>query len=407
MSYFARNITIPSRFFTLALALSIPLAAQPQTGAHAEELKHKVEELIKEQKSIEALPLLEQLVELQPADAENHFNLGFSLVAQAGITKDAPQRAALRVRARNEFIKAKELGEKHPIVDAMIQGVPADGADAEPFSANKEANDLMGGAEALFSQGKLDDALLIYQKALEIDPKLYHAALFSGDVYTQRGDFAQAEAWYQKAISIDPSKEIAYRYSATPLMKQRKYELARDRYVESYIREPYSRFAIAGLMQWADVTKTLMAHPAINIPTDVTFNEKGDAKINLDASTLLGGKDDGSFAWIIYGGTRSEWHKNKFAKKFPLEKQYRHSLDEEAEALRSVISLATGDKKVKTLSSSLAKLKELNDKGLLEAYILLAMTDDGIARDYPNYFARNPDQVRQYVVEYVLKNGGK
>ena len=60
-------------------------------------------------------------------------------------------------------------------------------------------------AEAFFSQGKHAEALKNYQKALQLDPKLYEAVLFSGDVYTQKGDFAQTEPWYQKAIAIDPN----------------------------------------------------------------------------------------------------------------------------------------------------------------------------------------------------------
>ena len=130
----------------------------------------------------------------------------------------------------------------------------------------------------------------------------------------QKEDFAQAETWYQKAIAIDPNKETAYRYSATPLMKQGKTVEARDRYIEAFITEPYNKFARAGFVQWGQATHTNLAHPKIDIPTDVTFDEKGDAKINLDASVLLGGKDDGSFAWIAYGATRSTWHKEKFAK---------------------------------------------------------------------------------------------
>jgi hypothetical protein len=31
-----------------------------------------------------------------------------------------------------------------------------------------------------------------------------------------------------------------------------------------------------------------LAHPAIDVPTSVTFDEKGDAKVNLDASALEG-----------------------------------------------------------------------------------------------------------------------
>ena len=260
--------------------------------------------------------------------------------------------------------------------------------------------------EALFSQGKADEALQKYQEALELDPKLYHAALFSGDIYLQKQDWAQAEVWYQKAIAINPDKETAYRYSATPLMRQKKTDAARDRYVEAFIVEPYNRFARAGLVQWGNATQTKLAHPEIDIPTNVKFDEKGDAQINLDASALLGGKDDGSFAWIAYGGTRSKWHKEQFAKTFPNEKVYRHSLPEEADALRSVVRVATVDNKTKTLSTSLTRLKKLDEQGLLEAYILMARPDEGIVKDHPAYLKQNRDKLRRYMMEYVVKGGG-
>jgi hypothetical protein len=153
-------------------------------------------------------------------------------------------------------------------------------------------------------------------------------------------------------------------------------------------------------------TQTSIAHPDIAVPTNVTFDEKGDAKINLDAGALLGGKDDGSFAWISYGATRSTWRKEKFAKIFPNEKTYRHSLAEEADALRSVVSVATADKKDQKLSPSLTRLKKLDEEGLLESYILLARPDDGIAQDYAAYLKQNRDKLRRYMVQYVVKGGG-
>jgi tetratricopeptide (TPR) repeat protein len=265
----------------------------------------------------------------------------------------------------------------------------------------------MNQAEASFTQGKLDDALQGYQKALQLDPKLYQAALYSGDVYTHRGNFDQAEIWYQKAIAIDPNKETAYRYSATPLMRQQKYDQARDRYVEALIVEPYSKFAAAGLAQWAQQTKATLAHPAIDIPTNVAFDEKGDVKVSLSDAAFPGATGDGSFAWIAYGATRSLWHKSKFAWTFPQETTYRHSLAEEVDALQAVLSLAGSDKRTRILSPSLAKLKELNDQGLLEAYVLLADADAGILRDYPGYLKDNRDKLRAYVVRYFVTGGGK
>lgn len=403
-------ITVASRLAFLLFCLSPvwqPVHVYAQTGESVAEWKQKAADLTKQQKYTEALPILEKLAIAEPSDAQTHFYLGFALIAQATTTKDAAARRVLRVRARNAFIKSKELGIKEPVVDALIQSTPADGSDGKVFSQNAEANKAMTEAEALFSQGKLDGALALYSRALQVDPNLYHAALFSGDVYTQRGDFPQAETWYQKAIAIDPNRETAYRYSATPFMKQGKYAQARERYVEAYISEPYSRFSTAGLTQWGQATQTKLAHPNIDIPTSVTFDEKGDAKIDLDATALLNGKNDGSFAWISYGATRSIWRKETFAKTYPQEKTYRHSLAEEADALRSVLTLATSDQKLKNLNPSLSKLKKLNEQGLLEAYILMAHADDGIAKDHPVYLKQHRDKLRRYVVEYVLTGGGE
>lgn len=79
----------------------------------------------------------------------------------------------------------------------------------------------------------------------------------------------------------------------------------------------------------------------------------------------------------MYGITRANWQ-TEFVKKFPNEKAYRHSLAEELDALQAVVTLVTADKKAKKLTASLAELKELNDEGLLESYILLARADKDI-----------------------------
>ncbi len=398
------TISLAALIFCLSGYLAAPVFAQ--TGDDIPALKQKVAELTDQYKYTEALPLLEKLVVAEPDSAENHYYLGFALIGQANTIKDPAQRKALSMRARGEWIKAKNLGIQEPVVDALIAGIPPEGTSEAPsFSTNIIANSLMIEAESFFSQGKIDEALVNYKKALDLDPKLYYAAVFSGDVFLQKGNLAEASAWYERAIAIDPTKETAYRYSATPLMKQGKTQAARDRYIEAFITEPYNKFARGGLVQWANVTKTSLAHPTIDIPSDIKFDDKGNANISLDAGALLSGKDDGSFAWISYGATRTTWHKEKFAKTFPNESVYRHSLPEEAEALRSVIAMASSDKKAK-LSPSIQKLKKLDDEGLLEAYILLARPDAGIAQDHPDYLKANRDKLRRYMIEYVVTGGG-
>ena len=90
---------------------------------------------------------------------------------------------------------------------------------------------------------------------------------------------------------------------------------------------------------------------------------------------------------------------------YPGEKDYRHSLKEEAAALRIVAEIASKDLKdgkVKSLDESLNNLIKLNDAGLLEAYILFARPDQGIARDYDTYRKANREKLRRYWLEIVI-----
>ena len=182
---------------TLVLLLlcspAVTVAVQSQTNESPAELKRRANELLKETKYTEALPILEKIATLEPNDGETQFFLGFALLGQAANTKDNAARKALRVRSLKAFLKAKSLNFDEPRLEALIKSLPEDGSDGEDFSSNSRANALMEEGEALFSQGKKDEALKKYQEALELEPKLYHAALFSGDIYLQKQDYSQAE----------------------------------------------------------------------------------------------------------------------------------------------------------------------------------------------------------------------
>jgi tetratricopeptide (TPR) repeat protein len=395
-----------------SLITTIPVTAQIESVA---ELREKVAVLLEQKNYIDAIPYLEKLTVATPNDPNIHFFLGIGLLAKATNLKDKASRKPLRVRARQAFVRSKELGNKEPLVEAFIQSLPVDGREGKTFSENDEANTLMEDGEAAFGKGDMDKAILLYQKALTLDPKIYEAALFTGDAYMTKNDFNRAETWYQKAISINPERETAYRYSATPLMKQGKYDKAKERYIEAFITEPYSRLALQGLLNWAKATNTRLAHPMIEIPASVKKNENGGLNITLG----MGDKDDdGSFAWTIYALSRGTWQlgddqklSDKFKKAYPNETKYRHSLAEEAEALGLTVKTVKeqlNDKKskIKKLNPSLKNLVKIYDEGLLEAYILLAMPDDGIVQDHPGYLKQNRDKLRKYMVDYVTKGGG-
>lgn len=234
--------------FALILVLFVSLAALPAKAQieDAKVLKQRAAALVKQSKYIDALPLLEQIAIIEPENVDNQFSLGAALLAKTRVTTDKQEIKQFFIRARKALIKAKQLGHQEPKLDAIIQSIPENGS-VPSYSKNAETEQLMREAESSFAQGKMDEAFKKYQKALQPDPTLYYAALYSGDVFVQKGDFINAEIWYQKAIQIDPNIETAYRYSATPLMKQKKYDQARDRYVEAYITEPFNKYTAAGL----------------------------------------------------------------------------------------------------------------------------------------------------------------
>ena len=390
--------------FVLALIAGIaaPAAAYAQGAANYEAEKRRAIRLMENSEATKALPILERLSNSNPEDGEVMFYFGFAVLAHSNTLKEAGARRQSRIRARAAMLKARESGYRSPLLDSILEDIPADGGEEPKYSANPQADAAMQEGEASFVKGDLDAALVAYQRALAIDPKLYSAALFAGDMYYKKGQPFKAAEWYERAIAIDPDRETAYRYSASPLMQAGKLEEARARYVEAFVAEPFNRLARAGLVRWGEVARVELAHPDIKVPAGVTPLKDNKMTINISPESL--GTDDGSAAWVAYGITRAAWAMQKFAREFPNEKEYRHTLREEADALRAVVESVrtqTKEQKIKTLDPSLARLVKLHDEGLLEAYVLFARVDQGIAQDYTEYRKTNRDKLRRYLMEYV------
>lgn len=375
--------------------MSVPQAAHAQKD-DPQVMKVRGKSLIDELKMTEALPIYEKLAVALPNDAEVFFYYGMSLLGQAANTPDEAAARKIRIRARNAFINAQKLGNDTVLLKGFIEGIPADGSAGSGFSNNKEAERLMQQGEAAFASGKLEEALAAYHKALKADPLCYHAALYIGDVHTQKGNFSEALASYKRAISIDPNKETAYRYSATPLMRQGKYDEARDLYIDAFVTEPYSKLAVSGMIQWGQATKTSLGHPKIDVPAiKIGADGKPQSTLNLSSDP-----SDGSLAWASYITTREDWRKTKFAKLYPGQ-PYRHSLAEETDALRSVVSTAAAFKP-KKMNEQIATLSLMDKDGVLEAYVLMAIPDQGIAQDHRRFLLAHRDKLKLYVAKYVI-----
>jgi hypothetical protein len=193
-------------------------------------------------------------------------------------------------------------------------------------------------------------------------------------------------------------------------MKQGRVTEAGDKFVEAFIAEPYNRLARAGFIQWGERVNIGLAHPRVELPANVNKKNEKETTITLDADMLK--KDDksgSSAAWLMYSLVRANWASTEFKKQYPNEATYRHSLKEEAAAMRAALKALDEQKDVKPENAdpSLKVIRKLDKEGFLEAFILLALPDEGIARDFQAYRKNNVDNLRRYVKQYVLTGGGQ
>jgi len=412
---------IAKRILLSGLAtLAVFTMASAKTQDPAE--RQRAIDLYESQNMVAALPALEKVAAAYPNDAAIISRLGFALYANSATEKDPAARQKMRERSRQTLLRSRSLGDTSNLTNMILDALSSPDASQLPFSNIQAAEAAIREGEAAFLRGDMDKAIAAYKRALESDPNLYDAALYAGDAEFKKGmgstdpqfrsdRFDAAGTWFAKAIAIDPDRETAYRYWGDALDAQGKTNDARDKFVDAIVAEPYGRRAYVGLTQWGQRHQVSLGHPKIDVPSNVTSNKPGETTITIDPSTL-NNNDDGSAAWMMYGIVRANWmnkkdggRSDKFARAYPNETEYRHSLAEEVEALRMVaesVQTQVKEKRVKKLTISLDNLMRLQEAGMLESYVLFARPDEGIARDYAAYRKANRDKLRRYWLEIAI-----
>jgi tetratricopeptide (TPR) repeat protein len=394
----------------LLLLLNLGLGAQDRRAELDSESpsyqaqRQKALDLFQQGKRLEALPLLEVLVRSNPKDDVILVALAASLVDHAATLSDREAAGKERFRARELLDQAWKLGNTSPLAQNLahlLKELPASGAIK--FSDNPAVDQIMQAGEAAFARRDFDAAIKDYISALELEPKNYSAALFIGNSYDRKNDFDNAREWYQRAMAIDPNIETAYRYCADMLAKRADMAGARAMLIHAAVAEPYNRMVWRELNAWATINKTAINMVYIGAPAlkqESVPNPKPDAK----RSPL-----DFGPAWTVYWAVRTSWQQGDvFQKHYPLETKYRHSLAEEYEALTAA---AQTEEKLRNAGKNTAPavadpsmdlLLKLHHTGLIEAYVLFSLGDDGIAHDYAAYRAKNRAKLEDYMDKFVV-----
>ena len=362
--------------------------------------------LFKAGKRPEALPLYENLTKAFPNEQLYFERLADCLGAESAQQSDPAEVKAVRIRMRDAAKRAIELGDSAEVIRQMANTDPDQPLYAEIHSSARE---LLAEAEKAYTAGDFPTAMAKYTAAAEADPKLYEAALFAGDTAFVQKDLKTAAKWFARAIAIDPDRETAYRYWGDAIMKYSGDPLsAKEKFIDAVVAEPYDRLAWQGITQWAELEKAVVLAPKIDRPAPPAVDAKKPNTINItiDPAMTDEKKHPGAASWMIYSLVRAKYHGDDFKKKFPDEKEYRHTLMEEDEALSGVVTVMKERKvNLNKLDESLRNLVELNNAGMLDCWILINGADQGIAQDYDAYRHEHRQLLHDYLERFVVHGG--
>lgn len=376
------------------------LSAQPGQDAAYQAKREHAAELFNQGRRLDALPLLEDLVKANPKDGQMLVALAACLVEHAATLGDLEAAGKERLRARELLDRASDVGNTSTLaqnLSQLLKELPENGAIE--FSGDPAVEAAMRAGEAAFSRRDFPVAIKNYSKALELDPRNYTAALFIANSYDRQNQFGRGAEWYERAIRLDQNIETAYRYYADMLAKQGEMSRARTLLIQAAVAEPYNRMVWRELRAWATLNNTHINEIFVAIPAPLKDQPAGFREPAEIAA-----------AWRAYRTASGSWRNGgeEFKTRFPGEKQYRHSLPEEAEALTAAAQLlkklSAGESTAELVGNdpNATLLLRLYDAGLIEPYVLFSLGDRGIARDYGGYRAENRGKLQQYMDEFVV-----
>jgi tetratricopeptide (TPR) repeat protein len=381
-------------FAAVVLFAAVVMSAHAQTPeTDVASMRAKAVTLVKDNKYLEALPILEKIAPKLPNDEFIWTSYGIATAANSTILKDAAARKAERKKAHGILSKAKELGTENVMALDLLDQIPADGGDDDNFGAiEPQVEDALREGEGFFGRGEYAKAFAAYEKAYKLDPKNYEAVLFMGDSLYAEGKYAASEPWFAKAAAIDPDRDMAFRFWGDALLAQNKVADAEEKFIEGMIANPYSRYS------WNNIVK--LAEKFEKEPDVVQILPPGSGylkAIAIDDAQLKA--DDGTDLWREYSKVKNAWKSSTYAKEFT-GTEYRETLKEEIAALSAVAKLgdaAITSGKLKTPHESITNLVDLYKKNLLEPYVLIVLANNDIAQDYMDYRAKNRAKIKEFL----------
>jgi tetratricopeptide (TPR) repeat protein len=109
----------------------------------------------------------------------------------------------MRGHHRSAFLLVFTIGLLFCDLRAFAQAQPAPTpAPANPQAKTQDASELVKQGEKLAGEGKPDEAMALYQQAIDLDPNLYQAQLFLGVALDLQAKYTDARQHLAKAIQL-------------------------------------------------------------------------------------------------------------------------------------------------------------------------------------------------------------
>lgn len=178
---------------------------------------------------------------------------------------------------------------------------------------------------------KLDDAMDLFNLALDIDKNNYLIYFYLGNVYVDRAKLDIAQYYYKKSIELNPKFHHAYNYLGLAYSYLSKSDKAIDCWQQSITLSPKDEFALTNLgkafiqtKQYQKALETLNTAAEINPANNFIYNLIGVAHANL------GNLDNAIENWtkIVEAGQDDEYLHLNLARAYYESQRYRESLEE-------------------------------------------------------------------------------
>ncbi len=336
-----------------------------------------------------------------PSSPEAHALMAVAQFQLSGAVAEPEQKASLSTSGLYHLRLARRLDPENLYIYATAKESLA--SQYVPLRPRDEATaKTYLNAEKAFAEGRLKDAVELYQKVTVADPSFGKAYLHMGDCFFRNNQYREAMECYRMATAKTPLDAAAHRFGADALLKMGNGADARQWLMNSLLADPEYP------MIWGDLStlaeregKSLERHHDL-VP--VQFLVLDVDKQSDDDGLLEAVPPETTSAWREYLKQKRLWRLEQFRKRFPNEKFYRTTVQEELDCLRALVTewSRVRDSNPSLRNDKLDFLRQLHLDEMLEAFVFLELYTEEYRAAFENWKRANEIAAHEYIERYLF-----